>query len=281
MKLARYGNVGEERPGVLDAAGELRSLYPLIEDFTCSMLTPEWRSMLAAIDVEKLPRVVGRQRLGVPVGDIRQIVAIGLNYRGHAAEFDVPAPEYPMVFLKSASSLSGCTDPIWAPRSAAKLDWEIELGFLIGSTARDVPVERALEHVAGYCTVIDVSERAWQNERGGQIGKGKSHDSFTPVGPWFVTADEIADPQTLELWLKVNGQSRQRDTTAGMIFGVAEIVAQLSQYMTLQPGDLVVTGTPGGVGMAMKPEQYLADGDEVTCGIQGLGDQRHAIELRP
>lgn len=280
MKIVRYGQPGVEQPGLIDADGRIRALRPLMHDVSGDMLTPEFLSALAAIDPTKLPLVESNVRLGVPISGIRQIVAIGLNYRDHAAEANMEVPEYPLLFAKSIGSLAGCADHIAIPRTAEKLDWEIELGFLIASPARDVPVERALDYVAGYCTVVDVSERSWQFDRGGTLGKGKSLDSFTPVGPWFVTRDEVTDPQQLGLWLDVNGQSRQRGTTFEMIFSVAEIIAHVSTYQTLLPGDLVITGTPAGVGFGMKPQRYLEIGDEITCGVDGLGDQRHTVVLR-
>jgi 2-keto-4-pentenoate hydratase/2-oxohepta-3-ene-1,7-dioic acid hydratase in catechol pathway len=280
MKFVRYGDRGAELPGLIDAAGRIRALSPLLKDITVDMFTPEWRSALAAIDPQKLPVVGGTPRLGVPIAGIRQIIGIGLNYRDHAEESNVEVPEYPLVFAKSIASLSGCADPIAVPAGADQLDWEIELGFLVGQEARHVPVEKALDYVAGYCAVIDVSERCWQLKRGGQFGKGKSYDGFTPVGPWLVTSNEVADPQALDLWLDVNGVSRQRGTTSEMIFSVAEIVAHLSTYQTLLPGDFVVTGTPGGVGLGMKPPVYLRPADELRCGVTGLGDQHHVVKLQ-
>ena len=280
MKFVRYGSKNEELPGLIDADGNIRALSPLLSDIGCEMFTEEWQAALAAIDPAKLPLVSGNPRLGVPVSGIRQVIAIGLNYKDHAEEANYPVPEDPLVFYKSVSSLSGCTDPIEVPASAEKLDWEIELGFLISKEARHVPVEKALDYVAGYCTVVDVSERHWQFDKGGTLGKGKSYDNFTPVGPFFATADEVADPQALDLWLDVNGESRQRGTTAEMVFTIAELVAHLSTYQTLLPGDLIITGTPAGVGLGMKPETYLGNGDEITCGITGLGDQTHKVEMK-
>ncbi len=277
MKLVRYGTAHLERPGLIDPAGRIRSLFPLLADVTCEMLTSDWLSMLRAIDVERLPLVDGSPRLGVPVAGIRQILAIGLNYRDHAAEAHMNLPDHPLLFMKSIGSLSGATDPITVPVSAEKLDWEIELGVLVGSEARDVPVETALEHVAGYCTAVDVSERAWQLERGGQMGKGKSLDGFTPVGPWLVTPDEVHDPQALDLWLDVNGSAQQRGKTANMVFSVAEIIAHLSQFQTLLPGDLIITGTPAGVAYGIKTPRYLKPGDQIRTGVSGLGEQHHEI----
>jgi len=277
MKLCRHGPAGEERPGVVDADGRLRSLYPLVSDFTADMLTPEWRQMLQAIDVKKLPLVAAEPRLGTPVAGIRQIYAIGLNYRDHAAEGGVVVPEYPAVFSKSISSLSGCGDPIRMPEWSKQLDWEVELAFFIGKAARGVSAKDALAHVGGYSTVIDVTERSLQIGPGGQMGHGKSLDSFTPVGPWFVTADEIGNPQELKLWLEVNGVRHQNGTTREMVFPVATIVAHLSKYQTLQPGDLVITGTPAGIGYGMKPQLFLRPGDRVVAGVTGLGEQSHTV----
>ncbi len=280
MRLLRYGPPGEERPGLLDAGGRVRSLWPLLRDIAVDMLTPDHLALLAAIDPEKLPLVHGSPRLGVPVTGIRQILAIGLNYRAHAIEAGFEIPDHPLLFHKSIGSLSGPDDPIVVPASATKLDWEIELGVLIGTAARDVAVEAALDHVAGYCTAIDVSERTWQLERGGQMGKGKSLDSFTPIGPWLVTPDEVGHPQSLALRLEVNGTVRQDGRTADMIFTVAELIAHVSQFQTLLPGDLVITGTPSGVAFGMKPPEYLAIGDRITAAVDQLGSQTHEVVRR-
>jgi 2,4-diketo-3-deoxy-L-fuconate hydrolase len=277
MKIFRYGPAGEERPGVVDADGQLRSLYLLISDFTVDMLTPEWRQMLQAIDVKKLPLVAGEPRLGAPVAGIREIHAIGLNYHDHAAEGGMVVPEYPAVFSKSISSLSGSEDPILIPEWSKHLDWEVELAFFIGTAARGVSAADALAHVAGYSTAIDVTERSLQTGPGGQMAHGKSLDSFTPVGPWFVTADEIGNPQDLSLWLEVNGVRRQNGTTRDMVFPVATIIAHLSKYQTLQPGDMVITGTPAGIGYGMKPQLFLRPGDRVVAGVTGLGEQSHTV----
>jgi 2-keto-4-pentenoate hydratase/2-oxohepta-3-ene-1,7-dioic acid hydratase in catechol pathway len=280
MKIVRYGAAGEERPGAIDGAGKLRSLYPLLRDFTGEMLAPESLAMLAAIDVEKLPLVEGNPRLGVPVAGIQQIIAIGANYADHCAEGGIEIPKEPMVFAKSAGSLCGCEDPTVIPESAGTLDWEIELALLIGTGGRDIAPEDALKHVAGYSTAIDFSERDWMLRYGLQLQIGKSLDTFTPLGPWFVTADEIQDSQSLDLGLDVNGEQRQRGNTAQMVFSVAQIIAFVSQYQTLRPGDLIVTGTPGGVGHCAKPPHYLKIGDRVTAGVAGLGDQRHEVRAR-
>jgi 2,4-didehydro-3-deoxy-L-rhamnonate hydrolase len=296
VKFVRYGAANEERPGILDSAGRLRSLFPMISDFTVDMLTPEWQDRFRSIDVEKLPLVPEGMRLGAPLAGLRQVIAIGLNYREHANEGGISPPEYPAVFAKSVGSLSGGADPILIPDWAKHVDWEIELAFFVGVAAREVSVEKALSYVAGYCTAMDVSERRLQIGPGGQMGHGKSLDSFTPFGPWFVTADEIPDPQALNLWLEVNGKRFQNGNTREMIFSVATIIAHLSRYQTLLPGDLVLTGTPAGVGHTtgyrivtdpsqlepgMKPPTYLRPGDQVTCGVQGLGDQRHDVVRRP
>ena len=279
MKFVRYGEKGSEKPGLLDAEGQIRALSPLFEDITVDMLSPESQAILAAIDVNKLPLVECASRLGPPVADIRQIITIGLNYVDHAEEADFPIPDYPLVFAKSIASLSGANDPIAVPASIERLDWEIELGFVIGKSGRHIAIEDALDHVAGYCTVIDVSERMWQFDRGGQLGKGKSYDNFTPMGPFLATADEILDPQGLDLWLDVNGELRQRGTTKQMIFPVAELIAHLSTYQTLLPGDLVITGTPAGVALGMNPPQWLTHGDRLTCGVSFLGEQSHDVVL--
>ena len=280
MKLLRYGPPGAERPGLLDAEGRLRSLWPLLPDISVDMLTADHLAVLAAIDPAKLPLVDGSPRLGVPMSGIRQILAIGLNYRLHAIEAGFEIPSHPMLFQKSIGSLSGPTDPIVVPQSATKLDWEIELGVLINRTARDVGVDTALDHVAGFCAAIDVSERTWQLERGGQMGKGKSLDGFTPVGPWLVTRDELDNPQALGLRLAVNGTVRQDGHTSDMVFPVAEIIAHVSQFQTLLPGDLIITGTPAGVAFGMKPPHYLAIGDRITAEVDRLGAQAHEVLAR-
>jgi 2,4-didehydro-3-deoxy-L-rhamnonate hydrolase len=285
LKLVRYGAVLEERPGVIDSTGRVRSLYPLVKDFTCEMLTPEWLAMLRAIDVEKLPLAEGELRIGVPVAGIRQIIAVGANYPDHCAEGGVEVPKIPMVFAKGIGSLSGCEDPIVAPSSAKTLDWEIEMAAFIGTAGRDIAEKEALKHVAGYSTAVDVSERDWMLKFGFhplsfRPQQGKSLDSFTPLGPWFVTADEVGDPQKLELWLDVNGVRRQHGNTRGMVFSLAQIIADLSKYQTLLPGDLILTGTPGGVGHCMKPPTYLQFGDRVTCAVAALGEQRHTVVER-
>jgi len=277
MKLLRYGPVGQEKAGALDAQGRIRDLSLLVPDLTPDWLAPERLRALAAIDLERLPLVDESVRIGVPVAGSRQFVAIGLNYRKHAEEAGMDIPKEPVIFTKAITSLSGPNDDIILPDGAQEGDWEIELGFIIGTTARQVPVEKALEHIAGYCLANDVSERNWQTKRGGQWSKGKSFDTFGPIGPWLVTIDEIPNPQTLEMELKVNGETRQKSTTADMIFPVVEIVSHLSQFMTLLPGDVVITGTPSGVGLGMKPQQFLKKGDVITLRMDQLGTQTQKV----
>ena len=274
MKLCRYGSPGHEQPGLIDANGRLRALTGHA-DITGETLAPETLAKLAAIDPETLPLVEGDQRYGVPVSGTRKFVAIGLNYADHAAESNLPIPAEPVVFNKWVSCLQGANDPVVIPRDSKKTDWEVELGIVIGTRAEYVETADALAHVAGYCVVNDVSERHWQIERGATWDKGKGFPTFGPVGPWLVTADEVGDPQNLSMWLDVNGKRVQDGSTKTMIFSVAEIVAYCSQFMTLEPGDIITTGTPPGVGMGQKPEPwYLKAGDVVTLGIEKLGEQR-------
>ncbi len=274
MKLCRYGSPGHEQPGLIDADGRLRALAGHA-DITGETLAPETLAKLAAIDPETLPLVDGDQRYGVPVSGTRKFVAIGLNYADHAAESNLPIPAEPVVFNKWVSCLQGANDPVVIPRDSKKTDWEVELGIVIGTRADYVETADALAHVAGYCVVNDVSERHWQIERGATWDKGKGFPTFGPVGPWLVTADEVGDPQNLSMWLDVNGKRVQDGSTKTMIFSVAEIVAYCSQFMTLEPGDIITTGTPPGVGMGQKPEPwYLKAGDVVTLGIEKLGEQR-------
>lgn len=274
MKLCRYGSPGHEQPGLIDADGRLRALTGHA-DITGETLAPETLAKLAAIDPDTLPLVEGDQRYGVPVSGTRKFVAIGLNYADHAAESNLPIPAEPVVFNKWVSCLQGANDPVVIPRDSKKTDWEVELGIVIGTRAEYVETADALAHVAGYCVVNDVSERHWQIERGATWDKGKGFPTFGPVGPWLVTADEVGDPQNLSMWLDVNGKRVQDGSTKTMIFSVAEIVAYCSQFMTLEPGDIITTGTPPGVGMGQKPEPwYLKAGDVVTLGIEKLGEQR-------
>jgi 2-keto-4-pentenoate hydratase/2-oxohepta-3-ene-1,7-dioic acid hydratase in catechol pathway len=274
MKLIRHGEPGREAPGIVAADGSLRDLDGRVEDF-------DWRSIadgvierVAGIDPAGLPLLDPDTRLGPPVGDVGKVVCIGLNYSDHAAEAGMPIPDEPVVFMKAPSAISGPCDPVLYPPGGSKLDWEVELAFVIGRTARRVSAERALDHIAGYLLLNDVSERAFQLELGGQWTKGKSYDSFCPIGPWLVTPDEIPEPNALPIWLDVNGRRRQDGNTRTMIFDIAYLVAYLSRFMTLMPGDIVSTGTPPGVGLGVKPEpEFLAIGDEMRLGIEGLGEQ--------
>ncbi|MFT3720686.1 fumarylacetoacetate hydrolase family protein [Pseudorhodoferax sp.] len=278
MKLLRHGPIGAEKPGALDADGQPRDLSLLVPDFTPDWMAPDKLRALAAIDLRRMPLVPAGTRLGVPVAGVRQFVAIGLNYRKHAAESGLEVPKEPVVFTKALTSLAGPDDDVVLPEGSVAGDWEIELGVVIGTTARRVPVAQALSHVAGYCLANDVSERDWQIKRNGQWGKGKSFDGFGPVGPWLVTADELPDPQAIPLELSVNGTVRQRSSTADMIFPVAEIVSYLSQFMTLLPGDLVITGTPEGVGLGIKPAPvFLQRGDVMQLSAGPLGTQRQRV----
>ncbi|MFH7041128.1 fumarylacetoacetate hydrolase family protein [Paucibacter sp. JuS9] len=279
MKFVRFGPAGREKVGCIDARGELRDLSSAVADLNLPTLGQSGLRKLARLKPEDFPKVKGRPRLGVPFTGISKLVGIGLNYRDHAIEAGMAIPAEPIVFMKATSCISGPQDPVLRPAGSAKLDWEVELGVVIGKTARSVSLEKALDHVAGYCVVNDVSERSFQLERGGTWDKGKGCDSFGPIGPWLVTRDEVPDPQSLALWLDVNGEQRQRGNTATMIFGVAEIVSYLSRFMTLLPGDVICTGTPPGVGAGMKPEpKFLQDGDVMTLGIAGLGEQRLKVQ---
>ncbi|OWU84277.1 2-hydroxyhepta-2,4-diene-1,7-dioate isomerase [Oceanicola sp. 22II-s10i] len=272
MKFLRYGAPGAEKPGVLDAEGRIRDLSGVVPDLTGEVLAspPE-------IAVESLPLVEGDPRLGIPVAGVGKMVCIGLNYSDHAKEAGLPIPSEPIVFMKALSALTGPNDDVVLPRGAQKGDWEVELGVVIGKRAKYVTEAEALDHVAGYTIVNDVSERHFQAERGGQWTKGKSCDTFGPVGPWVVTADEVPDPQALALSCDVNGEKRQRGTTASMIFPVAHIISYLSQMMSLNPGDIIATGTPPGVGSGMKPPQFLKAGDVMELSVEGLGRQRQRV----
>ena len=274
MKLLRYGPAGAEKPGMLDGAGVIRDLSAVIADFTPAAIGPDGLARLREIDATTLPKVDGTPRMGVPLAGIGKIVAIGLNYSDHAAETGNPIPKEPIVFMKATSSLTGPSGPVVIPKKSQKLDWEVELGVVIGRTTQYVSEADALGYVAGYVLANDISEREWQIERGGQWTKGKSGDTFCPLGPWLVTADEVKDPQKLSLFLDVNGERRQTGTTDKMIFGVAHIISYLSQMMTLQAGDVIVTGTPPGVGAGHKPPIFLKPGDQMHLGIEGLGEQR-------
>jgi 2-keto-4-pentenoate hydratase/2-oxohepta-3-ene-1,7-dioic acid hydratase in catechol pathway len=277
MRLVRYGRAGQEKPGLVDADGVLRDLSRVVKDITPAVLTPAGLKRLRAVKTARLPVVRGRPRLGCPLGGLGKMVCIGLNYTDHAAEVGMALPREPTVFIKAPSALSGPNDPIVRPRGSTKLDYEVELAAVIGRDARYVDEGQALRHVAAYCIVNDVSERAFQMEHGGTTTKGKSADTFGPVGPWLVTADEVRDPQALELGTTVNGERRQHGSTATMIFSVAALVAYVSRFMSLRAGDLISTGTPAGVGHGFKPPRYLQPGDVVEMGISGLGIQRHTI----
>ena len=277
MKLLRVGQKGAEKAAAIDDQGHIRDLSLLVPDLTPEWLAPERLQALAAIDLSKMPLVDASVRIGAPVGGVRQFIAIGLNYRRHAEESGLPIPAEPIVFTKAITALSGPNDDIVLPAGSEQTDWEIELGIVIGSIAQNITVEKALQHVAGYCLANDVSERHWQIHRNGQWGKGKSFDSFGPIGPYLVTTDEIPDPQVLEMALLVNGTIMQQSNTSDMIFSVAQIVSYLSQFMTLLPGDVIITGTPAGVGLGMKPPVFLRKGDIVTLQIDQLGSQTQRV----
>ncbi len=277
MKLLRHGPKGHEKPALLDAQGRVRDLSALIGDLTPRHLSPQSLAALGSVNPETLP-IVPQGRLGVPWTDIGKFVAIGLNYADHAAESNLPIPKEPIVFMKSPQCAQGCHDPVVLPKNSVKSDWEVELGVVIGTKARYVSEANALAHVAGYCVINDVSEREYQIERGGQWDKGKGCDTFGPIGPWLVTADEVGDPQNLGMWLEVNGKRFQSGSTKTMIFGVAKIVSYVSEFMTLYPGDVITTGTPPGVGMGVKPNPiYLKAGDVMKLGIEKLGEQQQTV----
>jgi 2-keto-4-pentenoate hydratase/2-oxohepta-3-ene-1,7-dioic acid hydratase in catechol pathway len=276
MKLLRYGPAGSEKPGLLDGQGVLRDLSGHVADIGPAELSPTVLARLARIDPAHLPRVEGTPRLGIPFAGTRKFIAIGLNYADHAAESNMPIPAEPVVFTKAVSCLQGPNDAVMIPRDSVKTDWEVELGVVIGSTASYVSEAEALSHVAGYCVINDLSERAYQIERGGTWDKGKGCDTFGPVGPWLVV-DEVQDPQALSLWLEINGRRVQDGNTRTMIFGVARLVSYVSEFMTLEPGDIITTGTPPGVGMGMKPPTYLKPGDTIRLGIEKLGEQQQTV----
>ncbi|ANC53555.1 MAG: 2-keto-4-pentenoate hydratase/2-oxohepta-3-ene-1,7-dioic acid hydratase in catechol pathway [Brevundimonas sp.] len=273
MKLLRYGPKGQEKPGTLDAEGRIRDLSGVIADITPDQLHGPALEALKSIDPTTLPLVEGEPRYGVPVNGVRKFLAIGLNFADHAAESNLPIPAEPVLFTKAITCLNGPNDDVVIPRGSEKTDWEVELGIVIGKPASYVTQAEALDHVAGYVLINDVSERAYQTERGGTWDKGKGCDTFGPVGPWLVTTDEVGDVQNLDMWLDLNGKRMQTGNTKTMIFGVAEIVSYLSEFMTLEPGDLITTGTPPGVGLGQKPPLYLKPGDTVRLGIQKLGEQ--------
>ncbi|MFM2390044.1 MAG: hypothetical protein RLZZ437_1599 [Pseudomonadota bacterium] len=275
MKFLRYGPRGAEKPGVLDAAGQLRDLSGVVPELSGDVLT---RLDQLAINPETLPLVPGNPRIGACVAGTGKFICIGLNYADHAAESGLQVPPEPVIFMKATSAICGPNDPILLPRGSEKTDWEVELGVVIGKPAKYVDEASALDHVAGYCVINDVSERAFQTERSGQWTKGKSCDNFGQIGPWLVTPDEVPDPQNLPMWLKVGDQMMQDGSTKTMVYGVAHVIAYLSQFFTLNPGDIISTGTPPGVGMGMKPPRYLREGEVVSLGIAGLGEQRQTVE---
>jgi 2,4-didehydro-3-deoxy-L-rhamnonate hydrolase len=278
MKLLRYGPWGQEKPGVVDREHRLRDLSGVLPDLTPEQLSADGLRRLAQLDAAALPLVSGQPRLGVPVAGIRKFIAVGLNYADHAAEAGLAVPPEPVLFMKAISCLNGPNDDVMLPKGSKKSDWEVELGVIIGTSARYIEEADALSHVAGYCVVNDVSEREYQLERGGTWDKGKGCDTFGPVGPWLVTPDEVGDPQNLKLWLDLNGKRRQSGSTRTMIFNVATLIAYISRFMTLEPGDLITTGTPPGVGMGVKPEAlYLRAGDVMRLGIERLGEQTQTV----
>ncbi|SDV47336.1 fumarylacetoacetate hydrolase family protein [Chitinasiproducens palmae] len=277
MRLVRWGSAGAERPGLVDSDGRVRSLVGVIDDWHGATLDAATLARIARIAPASLPLVDDDARIGPCVGAVGKIVCIGLNYTDHAEEAGMALPKEPILFLKATSAITGPFDAVRLPRGAEKGDWEVELGIVIGTRAHDVSEQAALQHVAGYCVINDVSERAFQLERGGQWDKGKSADTFAPLGPWLVTADEVRDPQALALWLDVGGKRYQDGNTRHMIFGVAAIVAYVSRFMSLQPGDVIATGTPAGVGMGQKPPVYLRGGQTMSAGIAGLGEQRTPV----
>lgn len=279
MKLVRYGAPGQEKPGLIDAQGQLRDLSGHVDDITGATLSGPALARLQALDPESLPPVSDNPRMGPCVGDIGKFMCIGLNYSDHAAETGADIPEHPILFLKANSAISGPDDAVIIPRNATTVDYEVELGVVIGTSAKYVSEAEALKHVAGYCIVNDVSERTFQSKLTGQWTKGKSCDTFGPVGPWLVTADEIPDPQKLDMTLDVNGERRQTGNTSTMIFTVAQIISHLSQLFTLHPGDVIATGTPPGVALGMKPDPvFLKPGDSMTLAIEGLGRQTQVLE---
>ena len=277
MKLLRYGKPGKERPGVLDADGKIRDLSEHVGDIAGAALAPAALKKLAKIDPKTLRLVRGKPRLGPCVTGTSKFICIGLNYSDHAAETGATVPSEPIIFMKANSAIVGPDDDVLIPRGSKKTDWEVELGVVIGKKAKYVSEAEALDYVAGYCVINDVSERAFQAERQGQWTKGKSCDTFGPTGPWLVTKDEVADPQDLKMWLTVNGKTRQNGSTKTMVYGAAYLVSYLSQFMSLLPGDIISTGTPPGVGLGMKPPKYLKNGDVVELGIEGLGTQKQTF----
>ena len=277
MKLVRYGKPGKEKPGLIDAEGKLRDLSKQLKDIGPAQLGDAALAKIAKLDPAKLPLVKGKPRMGSPVARVGKFIAIGLNYADHAAESGAAIPAEPIVFMKATTCIQGPNDPVMLPKGSKKTDWEVELGVVIGTQARYVSQKEALNFVAGYCTINDISEREYQLERGGTWDKGKGCDTFGPLGPWLVTRDEVPNPQKLGMWLDVNGQRVQTGSTQTMIFSVAKIVSYVSQFMTLMPGDVITTGTPPGVGLGMKPPRFLKKGDTMALGIDGLGEQHQEV----
>ena len=282
MKLVRYGQPGKEKPGLIDAAGKLRDLSGVVSDIGPDQLSDKVLTKLAKLKTDKLPLVKGKPRMGCPVANVRKFIAIGLNYADHAAESNLPVPKEPIVFMKTTSCIQGPDDEVMLPKGSVKSDWEVELGIVIGKHASYVSQKEALDYVAGYCTINDVSEREYQLERGGTWDKGKGCDTFGPIGPWMVTKDEVPNVQNLKMFLDLNGQRMQTGTTKTMIFSVTKLVSYVSQFMTLEPGDIITTGTPPGVGMGVKKDGkpapvYLKKGDVMHLGIEGLGEQTQKV----
>ncbi|MBR0746959.1 fumarylacetoacetate hydrolase family protein [Bradyrhizobium japonicum] len=277
MKLVRFGPSGQEKPGTIDASGKLRDLSSIVQDIDVAALSPAGLSRLKATDLSGLPEVSGSVRYGVPVAHVPNLVCIGLNYTDHAEETNAPIPTQPIIFNKHTGALCGANDPVLLPPGSKKLDWEVELAFVIGQTCWHVSEENALNYVAGYMVLNDISEREYQIEWEGQWAKGKSYPGFAPCGPWLVTSDEVPDPQKLDLWLDLNGSRVQTGTTTRMIFPIKTLVAYLSRFMRLMPGDIVTTGTPPGVGLGMKPNKFMKAGDVMTLGVTGLGEQRQIV----
>lgn len=278
MKLMRHGSKGNEKPALIDAAGRIRDLSAVLPDLTAQTLSRAHLARLAALDIDTLPEIGMPARIAPPYSGMGKFICVGLNYADHAAESGLQVPDEPVLFMKASSAVIGCNDPVVLPQGSSKSDWEVELGVVIGARARYVAEADALQYVAGYCVVNDLSEREYQLERGGQWDKGKGCDTFGPIGPWLVTADEVPDPQNLDMWLEVNGRRFQNGNTGTMVFGVAHLVSYISRFMTLHPGDIISTGTPPGVGMGQKPAPvYLKPGDKIRLGIAGLGEQSQIV----
>ena len=281
MKLVRFGPTGAEKPGILDTNGTIRDLSSVVGDIAGDTLSDAGLAAIAAVDLSALPAIAADTRLGPCVAGTGKFICIGLNYADHAAESGLDVPPEPVIFMKATSAICGPNDPIVIPRGSEKTDWEVELAVIIGKRAKYVSEANALDHVAGYCVTNDVSERAFQIERAGQWTKGKSCDNYGQIGPWLVTRDEVADPQNLSMWLTVNGKTMQNGSTKTMVYGVAHVVSYLSRFMSLQPGDVISTGTPPGVGMGQNPQRYLRPGDVVELGVEGLGKQRQDVIADP